>query len=677
MAIGPGKDPLHYRVVERSGEGGMGVVWKATDTSLGRDVAIKVLPDDLATNGDRLARFEREARLLATLNHPNVASVYGLHQHGDLRFIAMEFIPGEDLSDRIARGPMSQDDALDMARQVARALDAAHQAGVIHRDLKPGNIRLAPDGSALFLRLDDGIHLRGLDSYETTLVPDSGRANTWALSPDARSLIFFTEDDEILRGGKLRRASLDTGTTVVLSESPRAVYPAVWRDGTVLAVSEQVDVVKLSPDTCDAEVILETSSWWKERLQGISALPDPGHYLMTVTAVDDESTAVEVVSVESGERTRILENARFPRLSPTGHLLFIRDNTLMSVLFDVATRSPVGDQVPLLAGVSQFDLAEDGTLAYLPGAQRESKRRVVLADLDGGNAEVVARDGNPYHTRFSPDGRRISSVGPLLRVYDLHSGSVDLVPFPGEAYKDADHVWTPDSKAIVCTAFDSAGERCVLVRQSIDGTGQPAILMEIDAGDENIYPTGHAPDGSGFIYARYFEDDADLWWMPADGSAPSELLVTDDSEDLARFSPDGRLVAYESNETGRQEVWVRAFDADGPRLGAKWQISTEGGKDPVWSPDGREPYFEDAQDRLITVTIRRLEGDPSAMTLGERRVSIELNGLDAYTQGDQSYDVAPTGDRFVVVQADPPGASEVHVVLNWLDELKRLAPTGR
>ena len=125
----------------------MGVVWTATDTSLEREVAIKVLPEALGAHPDRLARFEREAKLLASMNHPNIAAVYGLHEgpEGE-RFIAMELVPGEDLAAVLARGPLDVDRALAFAGQIAEALEAAHEQGVIHRDLKPANVMVTPDG---------------------------------------------------------------------------------------------------------------------------------------------------------------------------------------------------------------------------------------------------------------------------------------------------------------------------------------------------------------------------------------------------------------------------------------------------------------------------------------------------------------------------------------------------
>jgi serine/threonine-protein kinase len=145
LALESEQNLLHYRLVEKIGEGGMGVVWKAVDTTLDREVAIKILPDQFAQDTERLARFEREAKLLASLNHPNIAAVFGLHESDLTRFLAMELVAGEDLSERLSRGAMTVESALRTAMSVAEALEAAHENGVIHRDLKPANIRQALD----------------------------------------------------------------------------------------------------------------------------------------------------------------------------------------------------------------------------------------------------------------------------------------------------------------------------------------------------------------------------------------------------------------------------------------------------------------------------------------------------------------------------------------------------
>ena len=135
----------HYEVVEPIGQGGMGEVYRAKDTKLGRDVAIKVLPDELAADEERLRRFQREARVLASLNHPNIAAIYGLEHSDDTNYLVLELVPGETLAGRIERGSIPVDEALAIARKVADALEEAHEQGIVHRDLKPANVKLTPD----------------------------------------------------------------------------------------------------------------------------------------------------------------------------------------------------------------------------------------------------------------------------------------------------------------------------------------------------------------------------------------------------------------------------------------------------------------------------------------------------------------------------------------------------
>ncbi len=147
-----GRTLLHYEILEPLGAGGMGEVYRARDTKLERDVAIKVLPEDIATDPDRLARFEREAKLLASLNHANIAAVYGLEDEGAQRFIAMELVEGETLAERIAdSGRTNADEALGIAAQIAEALEAAHESGIVHRDLKPANVKVTTDGNVKVL----------------------------------------------------------------------------------------------------------------------------------------------------------------------------------------------------------------------------------------------------------------------------------------------------------------------------------------------------------------------------------------------------------------------------------------------------------------------------------------------------------------------------------------------
>ena len=151
MALQVGSRLGHYDVTALIGEGGMGQVYQATDTKLSRQVALKILPEAFATDPDRLARFQREAQVLASLNHPGIAAIYGIEESDDTRALALELIEGPTLADRIAQGPIPVDESLPIAKQIAEALEAAHEQGVIHRDLKPANIKVRPDGTVKVL----------------------------------------------------------------------------------------------------------------------------------------------------------------------------------------------------------------------------------------------------------------------------------------------------------------------------------------------------------------------------------------------------------------------------------------------------------------------------------------------------------------------------------------------
>ena len=211
MRLEDGRRLGDFEVVAALGSGGMGEVYKARDLRLGREVALKVLPEALSREPERLARFNREARLLASLNHANIAAIHGLEEHDGIRFLVLELVPGPTLAEHLAAGPLPLRGALDVGRQLAEALEQAHARGVVHRDLKPSNVKITPDGKVKVL--------------------DFGLAK--ALAPEAE------DPDSSPTGDLATREGLVMGTAAYMSPEQargKEVTPLadVWAFGCVL-----------------------------------------------------------------------------------------------------------------------------------------------------------------------------------------------------------------------------------------------------------------------------------------------------------------------------------------------------------------------------------------------------------------------------------------------------------
>jgi len=213
MPLEVGSRIAHYDVTALIGEGGMGQVYQATDTKLNRQVALKILPEAFATDPDRLARFEREAKVLASLNHPNIGGIHGLEESAGVRALVLEYIDGPTLADRITQGPIPLDEALPIAKQIAEALEAAHEAGVIHRDLKPANIKVRDDGTVKVL--DFGL-AKALDTKP------EGDPSQYPVSSDRDLWYNHTAWLRVADGKRCRR-----------SRDRRVFIPALCRDNAV------------------------------------------------------------------------------------------------------------------------------------------------------------------------------------------------------------------------------------------------------------------------------------------------------------------------------------------------------------------------------------------------------------------------------------------------------------
>jgi serine/threonine protein kinase len=258
MALSAGARLGSYEIGSALGAGGMGEVYRARDTKLGRDVAVKILPEMFSADPERVARFEREAQLLAALNHPHIAAIYGLEESGSTKFLVLELVDGESLDARLkARSPSYADgaqgfsraihvtEALALARQIVNALEAAHDKGIIHRDLKPANIMLTPDGRLLILvgRKAGGrsqLYLRHLDQLQAVALGGTEDARSPFFSPDGQWIGFFA-------GGKVKKVSVTGGAPIALCDAPNPRGGAWSEDNSIVFLPAPGAQVPIQP----------------------------------------------------------------------------------------------------------------------------------------------------------------------------------------------------------------------------------------------------------------------------------------------------------------------------------------------------------------------------------------------------------------------------------------------
>ena len=350
MSLSPGTMLGSYSVTAKIGEGGMGEVWQARDTKLDRDVALKVLPEAFTSDPDRLARFEREAKILASLNHPNIAAIHGLEESDGIRALVLELVEGPTLAERIAQGPIPLDEASPIARQIAEALEAAHERGVIHRDLKPANVKVKADGMVKVL--DFGLAKAFQpDASDPNLSASPTISLTAAATPipgtESGQLPFFSPDGlwvGFFASGTLKKVSLDGRPPVTLCVVPGVRRGASWAsDDTILFnFSGSNGMWRVAAAGGEAEPLAATTGPDPGvDLRWPDMLPDGSAALITVWASGLNDAQVGVVSLATGELTPLVAGSS-PRYSPTGHIVYWREDSLWAVPFDAQQRELTG-----------------------------------------------------------------------------------------------------------------------------------------------------------------------------------------------------------------------------------------------------------------------------------------------------------------------------------------------
>jgi serine/threonine-protein kinase len=429
MALEAGQLRLHYRLVEKIGEGGMGAVWRATDTTLNRDVAIKVLPEQVAADPERRARFEREARLLATLNHPNIATVYGFHEADGTHFLAMELVDGEDLAQRIDRGPVPCEQAVEIAHQIADAFEVAHASGIIHRDLKPANVCITPDGKVKVL--DFGL-AKGLDPAPPDSDPQASPTVT-SLGTMAGMIMGTAAymSPEQARGHAADRRSdiWSFGALFYEMLSGKRPFDGGTASDTLAAVLRaEPDLATIPPGTPVAIKTLVRRCLAKDPRQRLQSFADARAWIEDARQLPEEDDAAPPAPVETASASRL------PWLIAALAVVAV---IVLAVAWQLTLSEPPPPMRaaivldPSVAGGSNSaELLPDGHRIVYVG-NRDGVRQMWLRDLsDIESRAIQGTAGDPILGDFSPDGAWLTySVEGKLRKSPVEGGaSVSLAP---------------------------------------------------------------------------------------------------------------------------------------------------------------------------------------------------------------------------------------------------------
>jgi eukaryotic-like serine/threonine-protein kinase len=532
-----GKTIAHYEILDKLGEGGMGVVYRARDKRLGRDVAVKVLPEQLARDRERMARFEREAHVLAQLNHPNISSIYGLERSDGQFALVMELVDGPTLADRLDAGPIPMDEALPMARQIAEALSAAHEKGIIHRDLKPANIKI--DGEGNVKVLDFGL-AKALEADASTSQPED--SPTLTLAATQAGVILGTAaymSPEQARGRPVDKRADIWAFGVVLYEmlTGRQLFGGeTVSDSLAGVLKTEIDLGALPEGTPWAVRRLLLHCLERDRKRRLHDIAD-AVLEIDDAAVDDNTgaaivqpapvwrvagmgfallAALIVITVmwlrwptrELPLRKSVLsaDNAQFPVISPDGkHIVYVGGKDRDSLWVQDLDRT-VPREIPNTDGATYPFWSPDSD--FIGFGQVNVIKKVPLA---GGVASTICdlETGTYWGGTWSADGEQIAvtSVGGLYSV-PARGGSATLEQAAGTE-TSYDIIVTPhflpsrDNPRILLFAGRTSGGYGVMIHD-LD-TGRSELLTK---GTRPVYsPSGH------ILFQRSTEEDA-VWAVP-------------------------------------------------------------------------------------------------------------------------------------------------------------------
>ena len=540
------------------------------------------------------------------------------------------------------------------------------------------SVAISPDGTHLVYvgtvlgspgLLPTQFYLRAIDGLESRPIPGTEGGMSPFFSPDGQWIGFSA-------GGELKKVSLSGGAPVSLGVSTPdlGIFGASWSRRGMIAFQNALSgaIQQISEAGGSPQPLTRLEKGKNTAHIFPEFLPDGKALLFTIL----QGTAGKIaIQPPTGTHRDLIQSGGRSLYAPTGHLVYsqglglaapTQGENLMAVAFDAQGLQVTGAAVPIIQGVlpEQFCFSSTGTLVYVPGSVR-AQLKLVWVDRKGMEQPVNAPLHNYVIPKVSPDGKRVAAgieeADSQIWVYDLSRDTLSRLTFGGSS--NVDPVWTPDGKRIV---FKGAGNR--LFWQPADGSGVSEELTSSELSTNNI-PGSWSPDGQNLVFAEDNSPVRNIWILPLKDRKPQRFVQSPSYETAPRFSPDGHWIAYDSRESGRDEIYVRPY----PVPGGKWQVSTEGGTEPVWNPKGRELFYRVGNKMMAVDIIMQ-----PTFSAGKPRMLFE----GPYVPTPRSfpdYDVSPDGVRFLMLKpsAELQGPSQINVVLNWFEELKQKVPTEK